>query len=392
MKKLKSIIIFSAVLLAMAVLFCVSASAAEWKQIGEIYYSTDRDTGVTIIRGEGATVKTHMFGYYYCDEESCLVEHPDEADEPSERENDASVYTKTLIIESGVSLEMGALSPFRNAETIILPDDITVLPEGVCSGLNKLRTVVIPYGVTEIKEDAFAYCSSLKNISIPETVKTVGNYAFYNCDYNYVKIPDTVESVGDGNSLVPDCIDEINVTAHGRYVSLSWDRAKNATHYRIFIRENGKWKKVEDVKPDCWDDPVITGCVSNLQPYTEYTIAVRPYNKTYGKPTYWAPKYIKVTVRTTLDPIFSNTVSPKKGTAKITWDDIDHEQGYQIWYSTKEYSGYKKYSNFKANTTEAIVTGLTSGKKYYFKVRAYKRVNGKYIYSDFADVDTIKIK
>ena len=99
-----------------------------------------------------------------------------------------------------------------------------------------------------------------------------------------------------------------------------------------------------------------------------------------------------MTVRTTLEPIFSNTVSLKKESAKITWNDIDHEQGYQIWYSTKEYSGYRKYSNFKANTTEALVTGLSSGKKYYFKVRAYKKVNGKYIYSDFADVDTVKIK
>ena len=388
MKKIKSIILFTFTLTVFIVIFCFNASA-EWKQLGEISYSTDRDTLVTVIRGDNATVTRDTFGNGHYDDDE------DDWDEEdgmlTEAQKDALNYTKTLIIESGVKLEEGSLTPFEQVETIIFPDTITVIPEGVCYYLLNLKTVVLPYGVTEIEQAAFAYCSKLRNINIPSTVKKIGDYAFYLCYMEYIKIPDTVESVGTGNKNTPDCLDKVDVSVCDNTVFFSWYCVEGATDYRIFLRENGKWKKVYDVHVQ--PNEIYVSQSVAVKPETKYTFAIRPFNSTYGRPTYWAEKYVKVTVTTLMERPYPKVVSSKKGTAKITWDDVsENELGYQVWYSTKSGSGFKKYSNYKANATQATVTGLTSGKTYYFKVRAYNKVKGKYVYGQFSSDRKIKIK
>jgi fibronectin type 3 domain-containing protein len=59
--------------------------------------------------------------------------------------------------------------------------------------------------------------------------------------------------------------------------------------------------------------------------------------------------------------------------------------GYQIYRSTKKSSGYKKI----ATTTKRKykdTRSLKSGKKYYYKVRGYRKVNGKTVYTRWSKV------
>ena len=76
-----------------------------------------------------------------------------------------------------------------------------------------------------------------------------------------------------------------------------------------------------------------------------------------------------------------------KGAITVTWKvvgDAEAADGYQIWKSTKMNSGYKK-----AFTTTKMsyknTKGLKKGVKYYYKVRAYKVVDGKNVYSDWSN-------
>lgn len=71
--------------------------------------------------------------------------------------------------------------------------------------------------------------------------------------------------------------------------------------------------------------------------------------------------------------------------ARVEWDNIPGESGYQIArskYKTKKFSIVKrvnyKYSSAKVNTNTNI--------PYYYKVRAYKNVNGKRIYAPWSSV------
>ena len=79
--------------------------------------------------------------------------------------------------------------------------------------------------------------------------------------------------------------------------------------------------------------------------------------------------------------------SAKKGSITVKWTvkgDASAADGYQVWKSTKQSKGYKKaitttkksYKNTK---------GLKKGTRYYYKVRAYKVVDGKKVYSDWSN-------
>ncbi len=78
---------------------------------------------------------------------------------------------------------------------------------------------------------------------------------------------------------------------------------------------------------------------------------------------------------------------------KVKWTKQNKNiTGYQIQYSTNEGFGIKKnvFVN-KPNATAKTVKGLSVDKKYYVRVRTYKKVKGKNVYSSWSKVKKIKV-
>lgn len=100
----------------------------------------------------------------------------------------------------------------------------------------------------------------------------------------------------------------------------------------------------------------------------------------------------------------TETVKPKKTSIKklskgkkkfiVTWAKISGVKGYQIQYSSdkKFKKNNKSVTVTKQKTTKATVKKLKSKKKYYVRVRTYKTVNGKKIYSSWSKVKSVKTK
>lgn len=79
----------------------------------------------------------------------------------------------------------------------------------------------------------------------------------------------------------------------------------------------------------------------------------------------------------------------KKG-VKITWNKVKTAKGYQIKYSAK-----KNMKGAKTATSGSLskkITKLKSGKRYYFKVRAYKSADGSRIYGGWSSTKSMKVK
>ena len=81
----------------------------------------------------------------------------------------------------------------------------------------------------------------------------------------------------------------------------------------------------------------------------------------------------------------SEITSPSKGSIKFTWGRVKVCDGYQIQYATSsDFSGAKSITVTGQKSCTKTITGLKSGKKYYIRVRAYKLVDGKKIYGNWA--------
>ena len=84
----------------------------------------------------------------------------------------------------------------------------------------------------------------------------------------------------------------------------------------------------------------------------------------------------------------------KKGSVELTWSKAKGVKGYEIQLATdKKFKKNKKAVTIKKRkTTKTTVKKLKAKKKYYVRIRTYKTVNGKKVYSSWSKVKSVKTK
>ena len=86
----------------------------------------------------------------------------------------------------------------------------------------------------------------------------------------------------------------------------------------------------------------------------------------------------------------SSATSSRKGQLQATWKKTAGNAGYQIQYATNAKFSGAKTKNTKA--TRHTFKGLKSKRKYYVRVRTYKKVGSNYWYSKWSNIRNVKIK
>ena len=83
-----------------------------------------------------------------------------------------------------------------------------------------------------------------------------------------------------------------------------------------------------------------------------------------------------------------------KKAISVEWKKVSGVKGYQVQVATdKKFKKNKKTVNIKKQkTTKTTVKKLKAKKKYYVRVRTYKIVNGKKVYSSWSKVKSVKTK
>lgn len=83
-----------------------------------------------------------------------------------------------------------------------------------------------------------------------------------------------------------------------------------------------------------------------------------------------------------------------KKSIKVTWKKVKGIKGYQIQYSTnkKFKKGNKTITVKSTKSTSATIKKLKSKKKYYVRMRTYKVVKGKKVYSAWSKAKSVKVK
>jgi len=85
--------------------------------------------------------------------------------------------------------------------------------------------------------------------------------------------------------------------------------------------------------------------------------------------------------------------SPYKGQVTVKIGEVDGAEGFAIEYSTDSKKGFKKVTNINSsiNNYTHESSSLKSKKVFYYRVRAYRVVDGKTIYSPWSKVKSVKI-
>ena len=73
---------------------------------------------------------------------------------------------------------------------------------------------------------------------------------------------------------------------------------------------------------------------------------------------------------------------------RISWNRVSKADGYQIYRASSKTGSYKRIKN--TTTASFKNTGLTTGQKYYYKVRAYTKSGNNTLYSGFSNTASAK--
>ena len=92
-------------------------------------------------------------------------------------------------------------------------------------------------------------------------------------------------------------------------------------------------------------------------------------------------------------PSLRTVKSPAKKIITAKWKKDKTITGYQFYMSTnKSFKTGTLAREYKSNKTQFKIFGWKSKKTYYLKMRSYKKVGGKKIYSDWSSVKKVKVK
>ena len=167
-------------------------------------------------------------------------------------------------------------------------------------------------------------------------------------------------------------------------VTVSWSKVKHASAYQVYCKKEGaKSFSYLGRTTDTYFKK------ANLADGKKYTFKVMPCTAVNGG--YYRDDSSKTATVTTLKKVANAKVTKYSSTkTKLSWTDISGESGYQV----------AVYSN-KTCTKKVTVTTTTGKYKtiaakknvtYYYKVRAYKTVDGKKIYAPWSDLIVYKLK
>ena len=317
------------------------------------------------------------------------------------------------IPNSVTSIGYDAFNCCRSLASVTIPNSVTSIGDYAFDNCESLTSVTIPNSVTNIGENAFENCESLASVTIPESVTSIGRSAFSTCkSLISVTIPNSVTSISYGTFSYCTSLKSVtipnSVTNIGDYAFSDLENLKDV----YYNGSKEEWNKIiiEDGNDGLTNATIhCTDGVINekpIPPESKPTPAPQPSTQ----PTQETPQ--QVAQQTAQQPLTQNnttaaqtevakpkSVSPKtvkaaKKAVSVEWKKVGGVKGYQVQVATdkKSKKNKKTVTIKKQKTTKTTVKKLKAKKKYYVRVRTYKIVNGKKVYSAWSKVKSVKTK
>ena len=165
-------------------------------------------------------------------------------------------------------------------------------------------------------------------------------------------------------------------------IRVTWEPYENAKSYYVYRKTaGGSFQRIAWVQDltdlSYTDKTAVTG--------TTYYYTVKAASKTWGDVVY--SKYVtNVTGKASLD---QGTITKAQtwgyNAVKVSWKQVAGASGYRLYYKTSPTGKYNYVTQIgKGSTTSYVHTGRTTGKTYYYLLRAYRTVNGKQVFGAYS--------
>lgn len=165
-------------------------------------------------------------------------------------------------------------------------------------------------------------------------------------------------------------------------IKLAWFKVTGATGYELYkySATSRSYKKIAILPATVrvYND-------TNLMPLTKYYYVVRAYKKVKDEVIYsaYSPKIGAYTGPMKIQGVKITPEYNKK--VLLQWNKSKDVSGYQIYVSKSKNGSYRHVSNIASKYIKVRVVSVPTTQIYYYKVRAYKKVNGKFVYGDFSE-------
>ena len=251
----------------------------------------------------------------------------------------------------------------NNRKSYIIPDSVTTIEDGAFESCEFLTGILIPDSVTSIEPNSFPWIETLTLFA------NKGSYA----EQNLAKwFP--------FKTIITAAPSKVSTNLYKNYDTLkvSWSKVAGADGYYVCYKKS-TWKSYQKLGTTT----ALSYSKAKLTDGAQYKFAVYPYMN-IGDQKYMTKNSKSSDYVYTLKKL--NKPGVKKSSrsfVRVSWNNIPGESGYQIARSkssTKNFKIVKRVSkNYKSTKIKT-----PRYKKYYYKVRAYKTVNGKRIYGPWS--------
>lgn len=200
---------------------------------------------------------------------------------------------------------------------------------------------------------------------------TVGNTKIYG-SYGSVK----------GGTTSPAKAAISSVAGGTKKAVVKWGKVSGASGYEVYMSTSAKgtYSRVAKV-----NSSTVSYTKTGLSDNKSYYFKVRAYRSAEGTTAYGSYSDYKYSGTATATPAISK-VSGGANKITVSWKKVSGAKKYELYMASAKSGTYKKITTLNADKTSYTKTGLGTAKKYYFKVRTYRTVNGKNVYSSYSPV------
>lgn len=169
-------------------------------------------------------------------------------------------------------------------------------------------------------------------------------------------------------------------------IRVTWNKVSGANGYKVYrsTSKDGKYAAIGSTAKNSavtfLDKKAVTG--------KTYYYKVCAYRNVSGKKVYGSYSATEKAKAVLSAPTLSAGSTSK--TAVLEWSKVKGADGYQVYASDSQNGTYTRIKITKG--TGATDESLLTGKTRYYKVRAYRKVNGKAVYGSFSKIKKVTVK